>query len=217
MTVSFPVDLLLWSNKSTGKETCKTHLCVLKQKLSKIYLLRNTLFSVSLISHFTSDRTYYIGLCKWKMNFYKCIYLQVNQGKCCLWIPLWSIVLAMNCGSGTYSLFPLLSFKYEWIETWNVNSHECQRYVPYLAWNMLLYFWCSTCPLVFGCCELSHVIFLKLRKKKTAGKAKQIHKLKTIFIRNSPRLSFWVKLVCTKFFHSQLEKNDVTQLATAKN
>ena len=33
----------------------------------------------------------------------------------------WSIVLAMNCGSGTYSLFPLLSFKYEWIEIWNVN------------------------------------------------------------------------------------------------
>ena len=76
----------------------------------------------------------------------------------------------MNCGSGTYSLFPLLSFKYEWIETWNVNSHKCQRYVPYLAWNMLLYFWCSTCPLVFGCCELSHVIFLKLRKKKLLAK-----------------------------------------------
>ena len=39
---------------------------------------------------------------------------------------------------------------------------------------------CSVCPLVFSCCELSHVIFLKLRKK-TAWKAKQIHKMTTIF------------------------------------
>ena len=40
----------------------------------------------------------------------------------------------------------------------------------------------SKCLLDFGCCELSQVIFLKLRKKeRTACKDEQIHKMTTIF------------------------------------
>ena len=33
---------------------------------------------------------------------------------------------------------------------------------------------CSTCPLVLGCCELSHVIFLKLRKKEQLAKLSKL-------------------------------------------
>ena len=35
---------------------------------------------------------------------------------------------------------------------------------------------CSTCPLLFGCCELSHVIFLKLRKKELLAKLSKFTK-----------------------------------------
>ena len=44
---------------------------------------------------------------------------------------------------------------------------------------------CSTCALVFGCWELSHVIFLMLRKKELLAKPS---KMTTIFTQNSPRL-----------------------------
>ena len=37
-------------------------------------------------------------------------------------------------------------------------------------------FWCFTCPLAFGCCELSHVIFLKLRKKELLAKVSKFTK-----------------------------------------
>ena len=36
--------------------------------------------------------------------------------------------------------------------------------------------WCSTCPLVFGCWELSHVIFLVLRKKELLAKLSKFTK-----------------------------------------
>jgi hypothetical protein len=36
--------------------------------------------------------------------------------------------------------------------------------------------WCSICPLVFDCWELSHVIFLKLRKKELLAKLKKFTK-----------------------------------------
>ena len=39
-----------------------------------------------------------------------------------------------------------------------------------------IYLWCSTCPLVFGRCELSHVIFLKLRKKELLAKLSKFTK-----------------------------------------
>ena len=35
---------------------------------------------------------------------------------------------------------------------------------------------CSTCPLVFGCWELSHVIFLILRKKELVAKLRKFTK-----------------------------------------
>ena len=52
--------------------------------------------------------------------------------------------------------------------------------------NFVLFFLrCSTYSLVFGCRKLSHVIFLKLRKKeRTAWKTGQIHKMTTIFTKN---------------------------------
>jgi hypothetical protein len=34
----------------------------------------------------------------------------------------------------------------------------------------------EVCPLVFGCCELSHVIFLNLRKKELLGKLSKFTK-----------------------------------------
>ena len=54
--------------------------------------------------------------------------------------------------------------------------------------------WCSTCPLVFGCCDLSHMIFFILRKKELLAKAEQIHKVTTIFTQNCSRLSLWAKI-----------------------
>jgi hypothetical protein len=54
--------------------------------------------------------------------------------------------------------------------------------------------------------------FSHAEKKRTAFKAEKIHKMTTTFTQNGHRLSF-----CKHFFLSQLEKNHVTQLPTAKN
>ena len=44
-------------------------------------------------------------------------------------------------------------------------------------WTYKLFsFGCSTCPLVFGCWELSHVIFLKLKKKELLAKLNKLTK-----------------------------------------
>ena len=51
--------------------------------------------------------------------------------------------------------------------------------------------------------------FKKENKGRTACKAKQIYKMTTIFTQNAQ--------LCKQFFLPQLEKNHVTQLATAKN
>ena len=64
--------------------------------------------------------------------------------------------------------------------------------------------------------------FSQAEKERTACIAEQIHKKKTIYTQNDPRLSFLVKLVvilliCSALqavLFSQLEKNHVTQLAT---
>ena len=48
----------------------------------------------------------------------------------------------------------------------------------------VLQLWCSTCPLVFGCWELSHVIIFQAEKERTAWKAEKIHKMTTIFTDN---------------------------------
>jgi hypothetical protein len=55
--------------------------------------------------------------------------------------------------------------------------------------------WCSTCPLVFGCWQLSHVIFSQSEKERTACKAEQIHKMTTIFTQNDNLGSFRVKMI----------------------
>ena len=62
------------------------------------------------------------------------------------------------------------------------------------------------CSLVFGCCKLSYLIFLKLRKKeRTAFKADQIRKMTTIFTQNGPSLSLWVKMVVILWICSALQ------------
>ena len=60
--------------------------------------------------------------------------------------------------------------------------------------------------------------FSQAEKERTACNAEQIHKMTTIFTQNGPKLSFseFAEL-CKQFFLPQLEKNHVTQLATAKN
>ena len=86
------------------------------------------------------------------------------------------------------------------------------------VWALRYCIRCSSCHLVFACWELSHVIFLTLRKKKTVCKAEQIHKMKIIFTQNGPRLSICeFAQLCKQFLLSQLEKNHLTQLPTAKN
>ena len=73
--------------------------------------------------------------------------------------------------------------------------------------------WCSTFSLALCCCKLSHVIFLKLTK--FTGWQPSLMKRKLGL--------FWVMSFCEfvqlfkQFFLSQLEKNNVIQLATDKN
>ena len=72
----------------------------------------------------------------------------------------------------------------------------------------------STFTLAFGCWLFDQ----KLRKEITACKAKQIHKMTTIFTQNGPRLSFYEFTQLRKqIFLSQLEINYVTQEPTAQN
>ena len=48
----------------------------------------------------------------------------------------------------------------------------------------------SFCLLRVESCDFSQA-----KKERTACKAGQIHKMKTIFTQNGPKLSFWVKIV----------------------
>ena len=66
----------------------------------------------------------------------------------------------------------------------------------------------TLCSLVFGCWELSHVIFLKLRKKELLAKC--------IFTKDDNLGPLWVKIVAI-LWSCQNEKTHVTQLPTAKN
>ena len=69
----------------------------------------------------------------------------------------------------------------------------------------IMKFRCFTCPVVFGCWGLNHVIFLKLRKKeRTACKAEQIHKMTTIFTQNNNLRPFLVIGIKLKHKISQL-------------
>ena len=49
------------------------------------------------------------------------------------------------------------------------------------------YLRCPICALVLGYWELSHMIFLLLRKKELLAKALQFHKLTIVFTQNGPR------------------------------
>ena len=109
-----------------------------------------------------------------------------------------------------------------WLATLNPQQHLkiIKKFIIFINWSR-----CSTCPLalVFGCCELSHVIFLKLRKKELLGKLRKFSKwqlLKMVL----GWLSFWVKLVVILRICSALQAfcsfsawEKSTQLATAKN
>ena len=84
------------------------------------------------------------------------------------------------------------------------------------SWNDLykvLYMSSSFWLLGVESCDFSHA-----EKERNASKAQRIHKMTIIFTQNSSRLSFCEFAQFYKhFFLSQLEKNHVTQLPTAKN
>ena len=46
---------------------------------------------------------------------------------------------------------------------------------------------CFTCALVFGCWDLSHKIFLKLRKKELIAKQNKFTKLQLFSLKRQPR------------------------------
>ena len=60
----------------------------------------------------------------------------------------------------------LVSFKIQINVGWGITIN--------LTHIFLCRLWCSTCLLVFGCCELSYLIFLKLRKKELLAKLRKI-------------------------------------------
>ena len=67
----------------------------------------------------------------------------------------------------------------------------------------------STCPLDFGCCKLSHEIFLKLRKKELPAKVCKFTNTTAIFTQKDNRGPFWAKIVvilriCSPFFQAVL-------------
>ena len=72
------------------------------------------------------------------------------------------------------------------------DPFDCEYLFNLNLWNLIitkvLALLLSTCPIVFDFWELSHVIFLKLRKKQLLAKLSK-------FTQNGPRLSFWVKMV----------------------
>ena len=74
-----------------------------------------------------------------------------------------------------------------------------QFYLTFRANSRCIYWTlrCSTCPLVFGCWELSHIIFLMLRKKELLVDIGKFTKGCFIYIRdssNSSLTTFWTTL-----------------------
>ena len=67
-------------------------------------------------------------------------------------------------------------------------------------------FRCSTCPLLFGCCELSQVIILKLRREELFAKLSKLKRMTTIYTKkdNSGPFCEFAQL-CKQFFLSQFE------------
>ena len=63
---------------------------------------------------------------------------------------------------------------------------------------------CSTCVLVFGSWELSHVIFLKLSKKELLAKSK-FTKWQLFSLKNDNLGPFWVKIVVILWICSPLQ------------
>ena len=109
--------------------------CPLKQKLSKINLL-HTGYSILSLS--------YLSFYKWKDVVHWTLQVKDELLQVYIFTSEPGQMLFMDSPLEYsfgyelwiwYSLFPLLSFKYEWMEIWNVNSHKCQRYV--LAWLRL--------------------------------------------------------------------------------
>ena len=123
---------------------------------------------------------------------------------CCTLVSMTS-ALEMELAEFLWFIFlPIATCDYSILLIWLVE----------LVWGVKLR--CSTCPLVFGCWVLSHVIFLMLRKKELLVKLSKFTKWQLdISTQKGPRLSFWVKIVvilwlvqlCKQFFLSQLEKN----------
>ena len=84
--------------------------------------------------------------------------------------------------------------------------------------NLMIWIWCFTSVLVFGCWLMNHVTHLKLRQRLLLLKAEQIDKMETIYTQNDDFLKklpfFWA---CNKhLFLSQLEIDHVIYDTTVK-
>ena len=84
---------------------------------------------------------------------------------------------------------------------------------------------CSTCPLVFECCKLSYVIFLKLRKKELLAKLSKFTKWQLFSLKMVLGCRFeWKQFsfcefaqLCKQLFPSLLKINCVIQYLKAKS
>ena len=63
------------------------------------------------------------------------------------------------------------------------TRHECSLLSHLQIMHDVRQYWhrCSTCPLLLGCCKLSHTFFSQTEKERTACKVEQIHKKTTMY------------------------------------
>ena len=110
--------------------------------------------------------------------------------------------------------------------SWQLDSY-CLSQAELICYILATFFtsrW-STCPLVFGCWEISHVIFHKLRKKELLAKLRKFTKWQLVSLKMVLGCLFewkWLSFcefsqICKQLFLSQLKINHVIQEPTAKN
>ena len=113
---------------------------------------------------------------------------------------------------------------------WQINNQINEHFMQlgfHMRYHLLLHYWWflqnlekgfiptnmhttvgalqSTCPLVFGCCKLSHVIFLILRKTKVLAKLSKFTKWQPFSLEKDNLGPFWVKIVVILWICSALQ------------
>ena len=94
------------------------------------------------------------------------------------------------------------AYKWKLLSSYLQNNCFCTIKGWLILYIIYAYVRCSTCPLVFGCWELSHLIFLMQREKKNCL---QIHKMTNDFTLNDNLGLFWVKIVVILWICSALQ------------